>query len=59
MQEHLDARKVVECLLQERRELVRRAEARLIQERSEHERLIREYMPVMEALREKYRQRVG
>lgn len=45
--------------LHERRELVRRAEARLVWERSEHERLIREYMPVMEALREKYRQRAG
>jgi hypothetical protein len=45
--------------LQERRNLVRSAGERLAREWTERERLVREYMPIAEALREKYRQRAG
>lgn len=45
--------------LQERREVVRRAGERLTREWAERERLILEYLPVAQALREKYRRLNG
>lgn len=41
--------------VQEREKLVRRAGERLAREWAERERMIHEYMPVAQALREKYR----
>jgi hypothetical protein len=45
--------------LQERREVVRSAGERLAREWAERERMIREYMPVAQALREKHQRRAG